>query len=50
MGAGSFKGGRAETKAMVASSAMAAVYAASIHRSNARWKGKWKGCFLVSQL
>jgi hypothetical protein len=48
-GAGSFKGGRAESKARVASSAMAAVYVASLQRANAGWKGKWKGCFLVSR-
>jgi hypothetical protein len=29
---------------------MAAVYVASHQRANAGWKGKWKGCFLVSWL
>jgi hypothetical protein len=30
----------------VVSSAMAAVYVASIQSANAKWKGKWKGSFV----
>jgi hypothetical protein len=37
--------GRKESKAGVASSAMAAVYVASLQRTNAVWKGKWKAVF-----
>jgi hypothetical protein len=34
----------------VVSSAMAAVYVGSIQSANAKWKGKWKGCLVVSRL
>jgi hypothetical protein len=30
---------------IVVSFAMDAVYVASIQSANAKWKGKWKGCF-----